>query len=73
MLRHPRLYLLLVVAAEMIFWLPSEAAPVSRSSPIKRRRTAALQQCQAVNLLRRAVRVLMVAAAMLLAVVLPAL
>jgi hypothetical protein len=73
MLQHPRLYLLLVVAAETIFWLPSEAVPVSRSSPTKRKRTAALQQCQAVNLLPRPVRVVMVAAAMLLVVVLPVL
>ena len=70
MLQRLRLCLLLVVAVETIFWLPSEAVLVSRRSLTKRRRTVALQQCQAVNLLHRAVRVVMVAAAMLLVVVL---
>jgi hypothetical protein len=62
-----------VVAVETIFWLPSEAVPVSRRSLIKRKWTAALQQCQAVNLLRRVVRVAMAVAAMLLVVVSPVL
>jgi hypothetical protein len=73
MLQHLRLCLLSVVAVETIFWLPFEVVLDSRSSLTKRRRTVALQQYQAVNLLHRAVRAAMVAAAMLLAVVLPAL
>jgi hypothetical protein len=73
MLQHPRHCLLSVVAVETIFWLPSEAVPVSRRSLIKRKWTAALQQCQAVNLLRRVVRVAMAVAAMLLVVVSPVL
>ena len=60
----------MVVAVETIFWLPFEAVPVSRRFLIKRRRTAALQQYRAVNLLRRAVQVVMVAVVMLLVVVL---
>jgi hypothetical protein len=73
MLQHLRLCLLSVVAVETIFWLPSEVVLDSRSSLTKRRGTAALQQYQAVNLPHRAVRAVMVAAAMLLVVVLPAL